>query len=215
MTSLILSIPYILFIFHCLLSMVLGGFIGFERAYKHKPAGLKTHILICMGATAITYLSINFGDHGDPGRIAAQIVSGIGFIGGGAILHSNKVIQGITTASTLWVSAAIGMLVGASMVFPAIFFTAMCLIILLISNKFSSNREIRSYYSLIIEINNPDILKEIITMSRKYELTIETKRVLRKKGISVEISYHANPLSHHLFMKKLLLSSSVSSVLAV
>jgi len=97
-----------------LLAAGLGAVIGLEREYHQKPAGLRTNILIALGSALITILSISIGTAGStPDRIAAQIVTGIGFLGGGAILRSGKSIHGMTTAATIWVNAAIGMAAGA------------------------------------------------------------------------------------------------------
>jgi putative Mg2+ transporter-C (MgtC) family protein len=102
-----------------LMAVVLGGAIGMEREIKRKPAGLRTNILICIGATLLTDLSIGMtigaggARVGDPARIAAQIVTGVGFIGAGTILHSGGAIVGLTSAATIWVVAALGMLIGA------------------------------------------------------------------------------------------------------
>jgi putative Mg2+ transporter-C (MgtC) family protein len=101
-----------------LLAVLLGGAIGFEREIKAKPAGLRTNILICIGACLLTDISTRVGlvngvRIGDPGRIAAQIVSGIGFIGAGTIMQGGGVITGLTSAATIWVVAALGMAVGA------------------------------------------------------------------------------------------------------
>lgn len=99
-----------------LLATVLGGAIGWERQHAHKPAGLRTNILICVGATLLTDLSVQVAARAavpaDPGRIAAQIVTGVGFLGAGTILQARGSIIGLTTAATLWVVAAIGMAVG-------------------------------------------------------------------------------------------------------
>src|SRR6516165_4341253 len=101
------------------LSVILGGAIGMEREVSGKPAGLRTNILICLGSTLLMDLSMNVGvldggpRVGDPGRIAAQIVTGIGFRGAGTILQSRGAVIGLTTAATIWVVAAIGMIVGA------------------------------------------------------------------------------------------------------
>ncbi|MBI3535580.1 MAG: MgtC/SapB family protein [Deltaproteobacteria bacterium] len=102
-----------------LFSVLCGGIVGLERELKSKPAGIKTNILICVGAALYTSVSILLsssyaqnGYYGDPARIAAQIVSGIGFLGGGAIIQSRGSVQGLTTAATIWVVAAIGICVG-------------------------------------------------------------------------------------------------------
>lgn len=96
-----------------LLAMVLGGVMGLERQYNDKPAGYATNSIICVGATVFTILSIYMGEMGgDPGRIAAQIVSGVGFLGAGAILREGNKISGLTTAAGVWLVAAVGMAVG-------------------------------------------------------------------------------------------------------
>ena len=95
------------------LAIVLGGALGMERQYHDKPAGYATNCLICVGAMLFTILSEYMGDAGgDPGRIAAQVVTGVGFIGAGSILRDGNKISGLTTAAGVWLVAAIGMTVG-------------------------------------------------------------------------------------------------------
>ncbi len=102
------------------LSVLLGGAVGLERELSGKPAGLRTNILICLGATMLMDLSIGIGIGadgirvGDPARIAAQVVTGIGFLGAGTIMQARGAVVGLTTAATIWVVAAIGLLVGAN-----------------------------------------------------------------------------------------------------
>jgi putative Mg2+ transporter-C (MgtC) family protein len=94
---------------------LMGALIGFERERADHPAGLRTHILVCLGSALFTLTSIQLaGARWDPGRVAAQIVSGIGFLGAGTILHHGNIIRGLTTAASLWVVAGIGMGVAAS-----------------------------------------------------------------------------------------------------
>src|SRR5690349_6767845 len=96
-----------------LLSVVLGGLIGLERELHGHPAGLRTHILVCMGSALITLVSVYSanlnGVRSDPTRISAQIVTGIGFLGAGAIIREGGSIRGLTTAASLWTTAAIGL----------------------------------------------------------------------------------------------------------
>jgi putative Mg2+ transporter-C (MgtC) family protein len=95
------------------LAVLCGGAIGMERELSGKPAGLRTNILICVGATLFTVLSLKLaGARGDPARIAAQILPGVGFIGAGTILHARGAVTGLTSAATIWVVAAIGMALG-------------------------------------------------------------------------------------------------------
>lgn len=104
-------------LFKLLVAVLLGGAIGLERQIAGKPAGLRTNILICVGSALVMDLSIRLmgadGRVGDPARIAAQVVTGIGFIGAGTIMQSKGTISGLTSAATIWVVAAIGLTIGA------------------------------------------------------------------------------------------------------
>lgn len=113
-----------------LLAAALGGIIGLEREAKHRPAGLRTNLFICMGAAMFTLLSDQIaGQHtGDHTRIAAQIIPGIGFIGAGSIIHARgDLVTGITSAATLFVVASVGMAVGGGLYATAIFATGLVL----------------------------------------------------------------------------------------
>jgi putative Mg2+ transporter-C (MgtC) family protein len=101
-----------------LVAILCGAIVGSEREHRVKPAGLRTLILVCLGSAVFTMLSYAFiSSTQDSGRVAAQVVTGIGFLGAGAILHSRTVVTGMTTAATIWFTAAIGMTTGAG--FPA------------------------------------------------------------------------------------------------
>lgn len=126
-------------LFKLLLATVLGGAIGLERELAGKPAGLRTNILICIGAVLFMQLSIDVAEigfsadghpYGDTTRIAAQIVSGIGFLGAGAILHSEGAVIGLTSAATVWVVAAIGAAIGAGSYTIALGSTALIMLVL-------------------------------------------------------------------------------------
>jgi len=105
-----------------LVAIVAGGAIGIERELRGKPAGLRTNILICLGSALLMDLSVRIANdyNGDPGRIAAQVVTGIGFLGAGTILHTRGTITGLTSAATIWVVAAIGLTAGAGYEFEAL-----------------------------------------------------------------------------------------------
>lgn len=105
-------------IFSLLLAVALGALIGFERELKHRPAGLRTHMLVSLGASIFAIVSISFNM--DPARIAAGIVTGIGFLGAGSIIAQRGHVRGITSAATLWVVAAIGLSVGLGQYIMAI-----------------------------------------------------------------------------------------------
>jgi len=104
-----------------LVAVLCGMLLGGERQRREKPAGLRTLSLICLGSAVFTMLSLVFtSTTGDSGRVAAQIVTGIGFLGAGVILHGRRVISGMTTAAIIWMAAAIGMAVGAGYVFAGL-----------------------------------------------------------------------------------------------
>src|SRR3954470_3019681 len=124
-------------------AILCGGIIGLERELKNKPAGIKTNILICLGSALYTSVSVLIsasfakeGHFGDPARIAAQIVSGIGFLGGGTIIQSRGTILGLTTAATIWVVAAIGICVGIGHSDIAVIFSITVILVLVASNWF-------------------------------------------------------------------------------
>lgn len=96
-----------------LFSVFVGGIIGIEREYQLKSAGLRTMILVTLGACIFTMLSINLGETGSPDRIAANIITGIGFVGAGVIFKEDNRVSGLTTAVTIWICAALGMTIGA------------------------------------------------------------------------------------------------------
>jgi putative Mg2+ transporter-C (MgtC) family protein len=116
-----------------LLAAGLGAAIGLEREFRRKPAGLRTNILIALGSALFTILSLQIAAAGGtPDRIAAQIVTGIGFLGAGAIMRSGESVHGMTTAATIWVNAAIGMAAGAGEFGTAASATLVTLIVLVI-----------------------------------------------------------------------------------
>jgi putative Mg2+ transporter-C (MgtC) family protein len=126
-------------LFKLLLATILGGAIGMEREIAGKPAGLRTNILICLGAALFMHLSIYVAEigyspdghpYGDTTRIAAQIVSGIGFLGAGAILHAHGAVVGLTTAATIWVVAAVGAAIGAGAYVEGIGTTVLIILVL-------------------------------------------------------------------------------------
>lgn len=170
-----------------LLAALLGGLIGWERERRNKQAGLKTHLLVAVGSTLIMLTSIYGFDHSlinhpnarfDPARLAAQVVSGIGFLGAGAILRrSNHIISGLTTAATLWVAAAIGLSVGSGFYWPAVITTAIVLSSTLILNRLESKfLFIKKSGSLRITIEAADQPVQISTITS----------LLQKSNMSVE-----------------------------
>jgi putative Mg2+ transporter-C (MgtC) family protein len=119
-----------------LLAAVLGAVIGFQRRQADKPAGLRDIVLICTGSALFTVVSIYGFGLADPSRVAAGIVTGIGFLGAGAIIRRGEgVIKGLTTAATIWVAAGIGMAAGTGLYLIAVVTTAVVLVVLLLHRR--------------------------------------------------------------------------------
>ena len=129
-----------------LLAAILGGAIGLERQLRHRPAGLRTNMFICFGAAMFTVLSRQLaGVESDSARIAAQIIPGIGFIGAGSILHARASVQGLTTASTLFVVAGIGMAAGGGLYLTACFATVIILLSLVVLGRMEAAFSLKSF----------------------------------------------------------------------
>jgi len=142
-------------------AFVFGGLFGLEREQANLAAGFRTHILVCLGAALVMLISIygfaEFADEPevqmDPGRIAAQVVTGIGFLGAGVILYTGVSIRGLTTAASLWVVAAIGLAVGAGFYIPALITTVLVLFSLFVLNKVERRwLNVRREHRLIVTV---------------------------------------------------------------
>lgn len=135
-------------------AVIFGFGIGLEREMTNKYAGLRTHILVCLGACIFTILSIYAfpsavsGSHGDPARIAAQVITGIGFIGGGTVLRHGSSVFGLTTAATLWMAASIGMACGTGMLDMALIATLLSVGVLVLVRLFEKNVLVHSTKNL-------------------------------------------------------------------
>lgn len=165
--------------FRLLVSLVIGGAIGIEREHSRQPAGFRTHIIIAVGAALLMMLSIavagQYGEtRGDAGRIAAQVVSGIGFLGAGAILKLGADIRGLTTAASLWTVAAIGLATGAGLFLPAAVAGAIILFTLIILEKLEDRWLPKQELKHI----------EICTTGNSLELD-DIRRILTETGIRV------------------------------
>jgi len=170
-------------------AVILGGFVGLERELRDKPAGFRTIILICVGACLFTILSEALGGPDfDKTRIAAQIVTGIGFLGAGVILRGRADVFGITTASTIWAVAAIGTAVGFGHIGLAAVGTVAVLVALLLFDSIerwiSKRRDLQSYD--IIAPNTDDVLDRIDALFQKGQLTIR-KRSCYEDGTSLVV----------------------------
>lgn len=197
-------------VFRLLLAALLGGVIGWERERKNKQAGFKTHLLVSVGSALIMLTSIyGFSDHllnhpnarFDPARLAAQVVSGIGFLGAGAILRrSNNVISGLTTAATLWLVAAIGLSVGAGFYWPAVITILIIMLMIWLIDKLESKLILfKKYGSLkIVMANRPKSVEVITSLLQKEKMAVEQMAVreeidpINNKRIFMEFRIHTS-----------------------
>ena len=145
-------------ILRILVGAALGAVVGYERERQDQPAGLRTHMILVIGATLAMVLSVNLGylfarpgTPADPARLAAQVISGIGFLGAGAILRYGFTVKGLTTATSLWTMAIVGMAVGAGYYLVGVVTTALMLVVLALLNVIE-NRFVRTSVSRYISI---------------------------------------------------------------
>lgn len=181
-----------------LLSILLGFAIGFERRMRSKEAGIRTHTIVCVGAALMTIISRHIGG-GDPGRIAAQIVSGVGFLGAGMIVYRQHEVKGLTTAAGVWTTAGVGMACGASLYLVAIAATIVMIAVQLVlhSGLFRS----RKTYSVKIEFLHTGEenlkIKEIFGTDRFNHLVIkrENDHVIYSATLNTETEYSSARLN--------------------
>ncbi len=163
------------------LAVLCGGAIGLEREYSQHPAGLRTNILICVGAALIMELSVRVAgpsEVADPGRIAAQVVSGIGFLGAGSIIQSRGAVRGLTTAATIWVVAAIGLAIGAGEHLAAVGSTVLVLIVLIVLG-WAERRYVREHRGHVISLQTTRDFRfsEIAGVIDELGLSVRTRHV--------------------------------------
>ncbi len=169
--------------------------VGLERELSGKPAGLRTNILICLGATILTDLSVVIAqilphNEADPGRIAAQIVTGIGFLGAGTIIRTRGAIHGLTSAATIWVVAAIGMLLGAGSFLAAAGTTALVMLVLSVLERFEeyvlSRRRVRGTIRVSLGVPVEEI-REILQDNGLHVDVFEVRETRRSRVVDIRV----------------------------
>ncbi|HXL54115.1 MAG TPA: MgtC/SapB family protein [Gemmatimonadales bacterium] len=173
------------------LATLFGGAIGLERELGGKPAGLRTNILICIGSVLYTKLSFTMAaGNADPTRIAAQIVTGVGFIGAGTILHARGAVVGLTSAATIWVVAAIGVALGATFYSEAAITTLLVLVVLRglgSVERLVARQSTRSTLSVHAH-PGPTTLDELEAIVRRTGLEIE-RQASRRENVDLVIDF--------------------------
>jgi len=198
------------------LAVVLGGVVGLERELSGKPAGLRTNVLICTGATFFTVLSLHIaGDRGDPGRIAAQILAGIGFIGAGTILHMRGAVTGLTSAATIWVVAAIGMGLGSGAYVESIGTTLLVVVVLLGLRRFEQLVARKAMRSRLVVHAAPQahLVEELESIVQVSGLEIERSQTRREHvDAVVELDLRGPKRSHEQALVAIVHHDGVRSV---
>lgn len=171
-------------IIRLLVAGVLGALIGLDREYRAKEAGYRTHLLVCLGSALMMIVSkYGFGDclregvvRLDPSRIAAQVVTGIGFIGAGTIIFQRQVVHGLTTAAGIWTAAGIGLAIGAGMYVVGIAATLLTLVALELLNRFFKKIGLKSI-GITLTTSRSTIAGEIATLCREHDLRLVSYRM--------------------------------------
>lgn len=168
-----------------LISFIVGFAIGFEREYRSKAAGLRTILMICFGSTVFTIVSVA-AEGGSDVRIAANIITGIGFLGAGVIFKDGLTVTGLTTASTIWIAAALGMAIGFGQYYVAIVSSGIVLIVLTLLEKFTllieRLHQVRNY-KITIKTENFNVEFE-------HELTSRKLKFRRKRDVKTQAGYY-------------------------
>lgn len=202
-------------IWKLLLAVGLGAAIGAEREFFRKPAGVRTNCLICLGAALFTILSLKLSaGRGDPGRIAAQIVTGVGFLGAGAILRDGGRVVGLTTAAGIWMVAAVGMAVGAGQYLAATLAAAVALLVLRVfdiaEGWIGRVGETRLYH---VRVASPEALKHVDELMKASRLRVARVKRLRSGSAFAGVWDAQGPHTRHeALVEKLLADPAVEEM---
>jgi len=203
-----------------LLAAMLGGIIGLERELSHKEAGLRTNILIAIGSTLITILSFKIAalsKIADPARLTAQIVSGIGFLGAGAIIQARFAVHGLTTAATIWTVAAIGIAVGSGFYLVAFLVTIFVVLVLTVFKFLLAylEKQKQNYVYLIGTEEKTSLLVDIRQVLTELNIRYSSARLNRKDGgYEFEIIFNTSENKNRDFIEKIMLIKGVKAVLS-
>lgn len=183
-------------ILRLLLAVLLGGAIGFEREYKNRPAGLRTHVLVTLGATLIMLISMYGFQGGDPARLAAQVVSGIGFLGAGTIMRDGVGVRGLTTAASLWVCGGIGLALGNGYYGGAIATTVIVLLALILLGFFESKVLVTKFQRFIFQCSErTGLLGDIGRVFGEYNVSIVDVKINSDEDEKFEISIQVKKIN--------------------
>lgn len=200
-------------IIRVVVSMVLGGVIGLDRGMKHRGAGTKTITVVCLASTLVMlteqYIQINFPGLANMNRLAAQVISGVGFIGVGTIIISKHRVRGLTTAATLWASACVGLAVGIGFIEGGVLITAVMLIslhVLPFVEKFATRHS--RYCNVFLDLEKSQDLHVVIQDLKEAGITIDSMDMSENRGAEGDISVHLV-----LYVKKAMVRTEIYDIL--
>ncbi|MEG0771982.1 MgtC/SapB family protein [Clostridium sp.] len=209
-----------------ILATIIGGAVGYERGFKHRPAGLRTHMLVCLGATIVALIqeatlirTIEFVTSNsvladavkiDLNRLGAQVITGVGFLGAGTILHDRGSIKGLTTAATLWVVACIGLGIGSGYITISIFGGLFTVLVLVIFKKLES-RFMEKETIVIIEIVHSNREKTMEALSKIFgnkNITVNSIESIKYEDVTSQadkyISFYTITFTKHIEIKNII-----------
>ncbi len=197
-----------------LVAVLIGGLIGAEREYRSKSAGFRTLTLICIGSTLFTVFSMAIGGAGNPDRIASNIATGIGFVGAGVIFKGDFGVNGITTAAMIWVTAALGMGIGAGYELVSAIACVVILLMLFTFSKFEGRidraNQIRNY-KIVCDYQN-ETLHRYEDCLKKHHLTYKRSREMKTENmITGEWIARGTEKNHQQFVQTMLADPTVKT----
>jgi len=207
------------YVMRLVVALLIGGAIGLEREFKGKPAGMRTNMLICVGSCLIMILSIEVARTAariaDPGRIAAQVVTGIGFLGAGTIIRSRFHVVGLTTAATIWVLSALGLAIGAGYLLLSAIVAFLITITLVFIGYIESRLDTkRSYHVVQITVERGEgVIRNVMTLFAAAGLTSEALEIVRSGDTwRATFEYASSHEKHRALVEKLSASPGVQGV---
>ena len=213
MTNWLLLLPQDLIKLAC--AFLIGAIIGAEREYHDKTAGLRTIILIAVGSALFTIFSIRIGGANDPARITAQIVTGVGFLGAGVILHQGRQVKGLTTAATVWLAAALGIGAGSGYLLFSTVTALLALFVLwalpIVETRLEATRMTRVYQ--ITSVIKPGKRAEVLALFQKHRLHIRGQSQGKHgEALIITVKAAGRPEHHEALAEALIADAEVKEL---
>jgi putative Mg2+ transporter-C (MgtC) family protein len=207
------------YVMRLVVALLIGGAIGLEREFKGKPAGMRTNMLICVGSCLVMIISIEIARTAariaDPGRIAAQVVTGIGFLGAGTIIRSRFHIVGLTTAATIWALSALGLAIGAGYILLSVIVAFLITVTLVFIGFIEGKLEMkRSYHVVQVAIERGEgVIRDVMALFTVHGISSEALEIARGGDLwRVTFEYAASSEKHRELVERLSESPGVKGI---